>query len=98
MLLLVAGNSVPEELFYYLANGKAFDTCDGLYLDHNLHGTDDREPLPGSFDVTGLLWTLLFLGLLLLLWLGLLLGDAPYLAFKVCQTTGIRFSLIPVTI
>ena len=90
MLLLVAGDSVTEELFYYLANGETLDAGDGLYLDHNLNGTDDREPLPDSFVDAGLLWPLLFLWLLLLLWLGLLLGDAPYLAFKVCQTTGKR--------
>ena len=28
MLLLVTGDSVTEELFYYLANGEAFDACD----------------------------------------------------------------------
>ena len=51
ILLLVTGNSVPEELFYYLANRESFDTGDGLCLDHNLHGTDDREMLEGTEKV-----------------------------------------------
>ena len=61
MLLLVPGNSVLEELFYDVANREAFDTSDGLYLDHNLHGTDDCEPLPDRFVDAGFLWPLLFL-------------------------------------
>ena len=52
MLLLVTGDSVTEELFYDLANREAFDTCDGFYLDHNLHGTDERKVLPGFSDDT----------------------------------------------
>ena len=84
MLLLVAGNSIAEELFYYLANREALDAGDGFYLDHNLHGTDEREMLPGSFDDTGLLWHLLILWFLLFLWHGML-GDAPHLTFKVVE-------------
>lgn len=52
MLLLVTGDSVLEELFYDLANRETIDAGDGLNLDNNLHGTDNREVLPGFFDDT----------------------------------------------
>ena len=89
VLLLITGDSVTEELFYYLANGEAFDACDGFNLDHDLHGTDEREVLPGFSDDTVLFWCLLLLRLRLLCWLRLL-SDVLDTTFKVCQTTGIH--------
>ena len=86
----IAGDSVPEELFYNLANGEAFDACNGFNLDHNLHGTDERKVLPGFFDDTGLFGPLLILWFLLLLWPDML-GDAPHFTFKVVEVIkGIR--------